>query len=101
MKRFEYTGHDITVEGNTPASSKYDMVQQWPLPSTAKSVLSFVSMCSFYQWFVPWFEEAAMELHHTVPQFSKKALPLSELTALRILILDSMKTVITNSPVLA
>jgi hypothetical protein len=101
MERFEYMGHDITAEGNTPANSKYDMVQQWPLPSTAKNLLLFVSLCSFYQWFVPWFGENARELRRTVRQFSKKALPLSELTAPRILIFNSMKTAITNSPVLA
>jgi hypothetical protein len=101
MQRFEYVGHAITAEGNIPASSKYDMVQEWPLPSTAKSLLSLVSLCSFYQRFVPWFEEAARELHRMVRQLSKKSIPLPEWTAPWILLFNTTKTAITSSPVLA
>jgi hypothetical protein len=44
---FEYVGHDITSEGNCPTQSKYDLIQDWPRPTTAKSLLLFISLCSF------------------------------------------------------
>jgi hypothetical protein len=47
VKRFDCVHHDITAEGNIPANSNYDVVQDRHLPKTSKSLLSFTSLCFF------------------------------------------------------
>lgn len=46
--KFEFVGHDILAEGNTTAESKYDMIKDWTLPTTADGLYSFVALCNFY-----------------------------------------------------
>jgi hypothetical protein len=75
MERFEYVGHDINAEGNSPASSKYDMVYEWFFPSTTKM---------------------AQELRRMIRQFSKKDIPTEEWTPPIFLLFESMKTVIAH-----
>jgi hypothetical protein len=101
VDRFEYVGHDITSDGNSPVQSKYDTIQDWPLPKTAKSLLSFVSLCSFYQRYVTWFEVGTKELRRMVCRYSRKAIPPVEWTETRVALFDSMKEALTSSPVMA
>jgi hypothetical protein len=97
----EYVGHDITSDGNIPAQSKHDTIQDWLLPKTAKSMLSFVSHCSFYQRYVPWFEVGIKELRRMVRQYSRKAITPVEWTETRVALFDSMKEALTSSHVMA
>jgi hypothetical protein len=46
MQRLKYVFRGIMDEENIPVSSKYDMVQDWKLPETAKMVFSLVSICN-------------------------------------------------------
>jgi len=59
QERFEFVGHDIHTHGNSPAQSKFDLINDWPLPTTVHSLHSFTSLCNFYHKFLPWFEIAA------------------------------------------
>jgi hypothetical protein len=63
--------------------------------------MSFVSLCSFYQRYVPWFEVGITELRRMVRRYSRKAIPIVEWTETRIALFDSMKEALTSSPVLA
>jgi hypothetical protein len=54
--RIEYVGHDITPDGNCPARSKFDLIQDWPLPATGVSLLSFIGLLTFYNTYCPYFE---------------------------------------------
>jgi len=54
--KFEFVGHDILPHGNTTASSKYGLIRDWKLPETAESLHSFISLCNFYNKFLPLFE---------------------------------------------
>jgi hypothetical protein len=99
--RFEYVGHDITSYGNIPAQSKYDTIQDWSLPKSGKSMLSFFSLCSFYQRYVPWFEVGIKELRSMFHRYSRKAIPFIEWMETRAALFDSMKEALTSSPVLA
>ena len=40
--RVEYVGHDILTNGNIPASSKFDLINYWPLPSSGQSLLHWI-----------------------------------------------------------
>jgi hypothetical protein len=79
-ERFEYVGHDITSEGNCPAQSKYDLIQDWPRTTTAKSLLSLISLCSLYQCYVPWFEVGIKEMRRMVRTYSRRAIPDADWT---------------------
>ena len=46
--RVEYVGHDITNEGNCPAQSKFNLINDWQLPSTGQTLLSFIGLINFY-----------------------------------------------------
>ena len=56
LSRVKYVGHDLTVDGNCPAHSKFSLIKQCPLPPHRVSLLSFIGLCSFYNNYVPWFE---------------------------------------------
>jgi hypothetical protein len=100
-ERFEYVGHDITSEGNCPAQSKYELIQDWPRPATAISLLSFIRLCSFYQYYVPWFEVGIKEMRRMVRTYSRRAIPDADWTDDRTDLFASMKLALTNSPLLA
>jgi hypothetical protein len=99
-ERFEYVGHDITSAGNCPAQSKFDMIQNWPRPTTAKSLLSCISLRSFYQCYAPWFEVGVQEMRRMVRTYSRCAILDEEWTEYRTTLFDSMKTALTSPPLL-
>ena len=35
-ERVKFVGHDLTVDDNCPAASKFDMIKDWVLPTTDK-----------------------------------------------------------------
>ena len=51
--RIEFFGHDLTTYGNCPAVSKFELIENLPLPSHAISLLSFIDICSFYIRYCP------------------------------------------------
>ena len=42
--RVEYIGHDILRQGNSTAQSKFNMIQDWALPSSGASLFSFIKL---------------------------------------------------------
>ena len=44
----EYVGNDILSDGNYPAEAKFDMIRNCPLPTTGKSLFSFIRLVNFY-----------------------------------------------------
>ena len=51
---------------------KVDKVQDWPIPTNAKEVHSFVGLASYYQRFIPKFAKIAQCLHKLVGPTSNK-----------------------------
>ena len=45
----EYVGHNILKNGNSPASSKFDLINDWELPNTGQSLVSFIGLGKFYR----------------------------------------------------
>ena len=63
-KIFEYVGHDIMANGNTTAASKYDLVQNWKLPTSGDNLHSFISFCNYYNKFCSMFQLRVITLRH-------------------------------------
>ena len=49
-------GVDVSKEGNSPASSKFDMLKIWKEPTTARTVIGFIGFTMFYMRWIPYFE---------------------------------------------
>ena len=45
--RLEYVGHGIFCHGNCPAQSKFNMIDDWPLPTAGQSVFFIYRPCQF------------------------------------------------------
>ena len=56
LPRIEYVRHELTVDGNYPGQSKFDIIKQWSLPPHGMSLLSFIDWWLFYNNYVTWFE---------------------------------------------
>ena len=80
QNKFEFVGHDILAEGNTTAESKYDMIRDWTLPTTADSLHSFVALCNFYQKFLPLFEMKVAPLRTLYTKYLYKNIPIDAWT---------------------
>jgi hypothetical protein len=52
-ERVEYVGHDLTSDENCPSKSKFDMINDWPLPSTGQVLHSLIQLCNFYNKYCP------------------------------------------------
>ena len=49
--RTKYVGHEITSKGNCLAQSKFEIINDWNLPGTGQSLLSFLGLINFYHRF--------------------------------------------------
>ncbi|MGH7955153.1 MAG: RNase H-like domain-containing protein, partial [Gloeomargaritales cyanobacterium] len=101
MQRFEYVGHDLTARGNCPAASKFDLINDWCLPTTGQSLHSFVGQIAFYAKFCPWFEFKVKPLRAMIVSFRRKPIPATAWTPDTIHLFEQMKQEITSSPCLA
>ena len=52
--RIEYVGHDILTHGNCPAQSKFDLINDWPIPTNGQALFSFIGLVNFYHRYVPY-----------------------------------------------
>ena len=62
-RKVEYLGHVITEDGTATSASKTKAINEWPVPSNASEVRSFLGLCSYYRKFVSGFAEIASPLH--------------------------------------
>ena len=100
QNRVEYVGHDLTPDGNCPAQSKFNMINDWQLPTTGQSLHSFVGLINFYHNYVPYFEIRIKPLRALHRKFNRKPIPSQEWTADLTALFEDMKTCLTSSPVL-
>ena len=64
--RVEYVGHDVTKAGNCPAQWKFDLIDDWILSPTGKSLLSFIGIVHFYHSYAPYFETGLKSLQKSL-----------------------------------
>ena len=60
--RLEFVGTDVCEDGNRPAQSKHQLLQNWPPFTCARDVASFLGFVNFYSRFIPYFEQRAAPL---------------------------------------
>ena len=99
--RVEWLGVDISVKGNMPAQSKFQLITDWPTPETAQGLHSFVSLCGFYSSFCPWFEVDIIPLRRLLSQYKHKQIPHMAWTPNLLRLFRKLKTDLTSSPLLA
>ena len=54
--RTEYVGYDIFSTSNSPAQSKFNMINDWATPATGPSLHSFVALVNFHHRFALYLE---------------------------------------------
>ena len=68
-----FLGHTLSKEGISPNPEKVQKVKDWPVPSNAKEVHSFLGLASYYRQFIPQFVKWANPLHELIrPVVMKK-----------------------------
>ena len=99
--RTEYVGYDVLSVGNSPAQSKFDMINDWNLPTTGQSLHSFIGLLSFYHRFAPYLEIRMKPLRKLCKLYYRKAIPLLAWTPELIQLFEDLKRCITSGPILA
>ena len=54
--RVEYAGHDLLCNGNAPASSKLQLLNNWSVLDSGQTIFSFIGLVTFYHEFAPYNE---------------------------------------------
>ena len=68
-----FLGHVLSSEGISPNPEKINKIKDWPTPTTAKQVHSFIGLASYYRRFIPKFAAIAHPLHALIgPVATKK-----------------------------
>uniref|UniRef100_A0A672FZX6 Gypsy retrotransposon integrase-like protein 1 n=1 Tax=Salarias fasciatus TaxID=181472 RepID=A0A672FZX6_SALFA len=71
--RVQFLGHQVSAQGISTDPEKIEAVKQWPTPSTAKELRSFLGFCSYYRRFIQGFSQIAGPLHETVNECVKES----------------------------
>ena len=61
--RVKCLGHVIRQEGVATDPEKVVVVTNWLLPQNVKDVRRFLGLCTYYQQFVPSFDDVVCPLH--------------------------------------
>ena len=49
-------GLDVSKDGNSPASSKFDMLKRWKEHTSARTVMGLIGFTVFYMGWIPYFK---------------------------------------------
>ena len=99
FKRFEYVGHDIMLNGNTTAKSKYNLINNWALPLDVDNLHSFVCLCNYCIKFCPLFQLCVIPLRQLHIKYARRKIPTSAWTKELKELFHQLKTSLTSSPV--
>ena len=61
-----FLGHILSADGISANPEKVDKVRDWPVPSNAKELHSFLGLASYYHRFIPNAAHIAKCLHQLV-----------------------------------
>ncbi|XP_039115279.1 uncharacterized mitochondrial protein AtMg00860-like [Dioscorea cayenensis subsp. rotundata] len=92
--RIAYLGHTISGEGVTIDSEKVQAIQQWPLPTSVRSLRGFLGLTGYYRRFVQGYATMAAPLTDLL---RKNAFVWSKEAANAF---QSLKIALTTTPVL-
>ena len=65
----EFVGVDISIQGNSPARSKFQYLHSWADPTTPRAIMSFLGFAMFYNRWIPFFEIKASPLRNLIKAF--------------------------------
>ena len=99
--RVEYVGHDILRKGNYPAQSKFNLIQDWKLPTHGFPLFSFIGLVNFYLKYAPYMEMKLKPVRNLVKSHYRKLIPPSSWTKELTQLFGDFKICITSLPVLA
>ena len=71
QREIEFLGHVVTCDRVSTNPAKVQAVRDWPVPTNATEVRSFVSMCSYYRRFIKGFASIATALHQLTAKGQK------------------------------
>ena len=98
--RVEYVGPDILNDGNSPVVLKFDMINNWPLPTTGKSLFSSIGLVNVYHRYAPYMELRLKPLRKLVKTNYRRPIHTTEWTPELTKLFSDLKVCITSSPVL-
>lgn len=105
--KVHYLGHVISDKGVATDPGKVAAVADWPLPTTASELRSFLGFVSYYRRFVDGFAKLAAPLHRKVAEWSGKSRGRSSKQGVGNwdqecqMSFEALKERLTNTPVLA
>lgn len=111
QKQVNYLGHMVSAEGIQVDDDKIQKIKDWPIPSTAEQVRSFLGLAGYYRRFVKGFAQVASPFHSLLAQGgekkgtkdrigTKKHTKISWSTEAQCAF-DQLKQLLTEAPVLA
>lgn len=98
--RVEYVNHNITANGNWPAVSRFHLLQSSSLPPRGISLLSFIGLCCFYNWYWPWFKTNIKPLRKLQRHYHRNDILIMEWTASTIRQFQYCKSNLITFPLL-
>jgi hypothetical protein len=99
--RFEWLGHDVQQDGNSPAASKFNLVADWPLPENGFSFSSFLGLVTFYNWYIGNYDARSRPLRELSKRFHRVPIPPHAWTPQLCDAFTDLKLAITSDPCLA
>ena len=96
QKQTKFLGHLVSENGIRTDPDKIEAVENWPTPTSAKQMKSFLGLCSYYRRFVKNFAKIARPLHKICEKGAKFIWNDDCQAAF-----DQLKTSLTSSPILA
>ena len=99
--QIEYVVHDINSDGNFPAQSKFDMINDWKKPVTGQYFFSFVGLINFYHQSVPYLELKLKPLRRLCRAYYRQPIPIISWTPGIIALFHELKISVTSSPFLS
>ena len=98
--RVDYIDHDLTTLGKCPIQSKFQFTEQGPLPITDTSLLSFIALCTFYNYYYPWFETNIKLPRRHQRSFHHTSIPRMAWLPSRVNLFSQCKSNLLTSPLL-
>lgn len=104
-KEVHYLGHVISADGVSTDPGKIEVVANWPCPTTASELRSFLGFASYYRRFVEGFAKLAAPLHRAVAECGGTKKPDQRFSRCWTdecnKNFDTLKAKLTTAPVLA
>ena len=73
--RFEWLGNDLKTEGNSPAESKFNLINDWTVPAMGTSLASFLGLITYYGKYIPMYEQKSRPLRILAKAYHRKPIP--------------------------